>query len=189
MDASEKLKKVYKRQNAHIVEHYDRQTVTMPKGTKDRIKAHGESVNGFINRLIAAELERLEASVDPQQIKPKAAAVDPAQIEPEKVTQGTAAPEKVPSLEELQELLNAKREERAAVPEEIKRPETDEDEEPRAILAPAEPQSVTDAPGLSVRELAERAKTTVRDEEAKREAARQKSEAENAVAEMLKNRS
>lgn len=40
----------------------DRVSVAMPKGRKDEIKAHaerrGESVNGFINRIIDEAMER-----------------------------------------------------------------------------------------------------------------------------------
>ena len=185
MDANDRLKAIYKRQNAHIMDHYDRISVTVPKGTKDRIKAHGETVNGFINRLIAAELERLEAgtaATDPQQAPdhdPDVFTVPASDLEPI-----TAKP--APTLEELQEILNAKKEERAQLPEEVKHPEPEEEEPEQE---PAEPESVTDAPAISIRELAERARQTVKAEEAKREAARQKSDAENAVAEMLKNRS
>lgn len=43
-------------------ENVDRVNLTMPKGRKDEIKAHaaaqGESVNSFINRAIAHEMER-----------------------------------------------------------------------------------------------------------------------------------
>ncbi len=45
-------------------EAYDRINLTVPKGEKEMIKAAadqtGESVNGFIWRLIQAELDRLE---------------------------------------------------------------------------------------------------------------------------------
>lgn len=48
-------------QNKHIAEHYDRLTITVRKGVKERIKElTGESVNGYVNRLIAEDLERLE---------------------------------------------------------------------------------------------------------------------------------
>ena len=56
----EKLNASYKKQNEAIKEKYDRVSVTLPKGTKDRIQARGETVNGYINRLILADLERLE---------------------------------------------------------------------------------------------------------------------------------
>ena len=37
---------------------YDHITIAAPKGTKDAIQASGQSVNGYINKLIAADLER-----------------------------------------------------------------------------------------------------------------------------------
>lgn len=60
--AVERARKQYARQNKFLAENYDRQTVTLKKGTKDRIKATGESVNGFINRLVMAELDRIEGN-------------------------------------------------------------------------------------------------------------------------------
>ena len=53
-----------KRQNEHIKENYDRVSVTLPKGTKERIKTKGESINGFIIRSVLAELERLEGKAE-----------------------------------------------------------------------------------------------------------------------------
>lgn len=42
--------------NKYVKEKYDRILLTMPKGQKDKIKTHansmGESVNGFISRAI-----------------------------------------------------------------------------------------------------------------------------------------
>lgn len=40
--------------------HYDRVLVKFPKGTKERIQATGETVNGFINRAVAERLEKQE---------------------------------------------------------------------------------------------------------------------------------
>ncbi len=48
-----KLKKQYARQNKYTKEHYDRVSVTLPKGTKERIKATGKTVNGFITTAVA----------------------------------------------------------------------------------------------------------------------------------------
>ena len=67
MDEKEKqkldnLNKRYKKQNEAIAEKYDRVSATLPKGTKKRIDALGLSVNGLINSLVLAELERLENS-------------------------------------------------------------------------------------------------------------------------------
>ena len=56
--AKEKLEKIYKRQNEYIKNSFDRVSITLPKGTKERIKETGESINGFINRVVLAELLR-----------------------------------------------------------------------------------------------------------------------------------
>ena len=49
-------------QNDYISRAYDRINLTVPKGQKDIIKAHadsmGESVNGFISRAIENQMER-----------------------------------------------------------------------------------------------------------------------------------
>ncbi len=49
-------------QNRYIEKAYDRINLTVPKGHKDKIKAHaqqrGESVNGFIGRAIEETMER-----------------------------------------------------------------------------------------------------------------------------------
>lgn len=51
-----------KAQNKYIAKAYDRINLTVPKGDKDKIKTHaesmGESVNGFINRAIEETMER-----------------------------------------------------------------------------------------------------------------------------------
>ena len=56
--AKEQLEKMYKRQNEYIKNSFDRVSITLPKGTKERIKQTGESINGFINRVVLAELLR-----------------------------------------------------------------------------------------------------------------------------------
>ena len=59
LKALENQKKQYQRQNSWINENYERQTVTLPKGTRDRIKATGApSVNGYINKLVADDLTK-----------------------------------------------------------------------------------------------------------------------------------
>lgn len=60
-EAKERLEKQYKRQNEYIKNNYDRMTVTLPKGTKERIKERGESVNGLVNRLISEYLDGTES--------------------------------------------------------------------------------------------------------------------------------
>ena len=56
----ENLKKRYKKQNEAIANKDDRVSATLPKGTTERIKALGLTVNGLINDLVLAELDRLE---------------------------------------------------------------------------------------------------------------------------------
>lgn len=61
LKALERQQKTYKRQNEWTASHYERQTVTMPLGTKDRLKAVGvSSFNGYINELIQEDLKRRE---------------------------------------------------------------------------------------------------------------------------------
>lgn len=42
--------------------NYDNVRVLLPKGTKDRIKATGATVNGFINRCVLSQLDSIEQS-------------------------------------------------------------------------------------------------------------------------------
>lgn len=55
-------------QNKWIAKAYDRINLTVPKGQKDEIQAHaaarGESVNAFINRSIANQIERDREEVE-----------------------------------------------------------------------------------------------------------------------------
>jgi hypothetical protein len=60
----ERQQRRIKRQNEHIKENYDRVSITLPKGTKERIKAKGETVNGYITRLVIADLGQEEAKTD-----------------------------------------------------------------------------------------------------------------------------
>ena len=66
----EKYKQRIKRQNEKIKQDYDRASVTLPKGTKDRIQALGYTVNGFLNSIVLAELGKLEAEA-PQAVQPE----------------------------------------------------------------------------------------------------------------------
>ena len=58
--AIETLQKRYKRQNDYIKNSFDRVSITLPKGTKDRIKANGYSINGLINELVIGWLNEQE---------------------------------------------------------------------------------------------------------------------------------
>lgn len=94
----EKYKQRIKRQNEKIKQDYDRASVTLPKGTKDRIQALGYTVNGFLNAIVLAELEKLEAEA-PQ-------AVQPAQPETIKEEQPEQAQPKADPPEDVAELNN-----------------------------------------------------------------------------------
>ncbi len=56
----EKYKQRIKRQNNKIKEDYDRVSATLPKGTIDRIKALGLTINGVINDSVLSFLECME---------------------------------------------------------------------------------------------------------------------------------
>ena len=62
--AGENKKSEYR--NAWIAEKLDRVNLTMPKGQKDAVRAHaeslGESLNAFINRAITETMERDNAA-------------------------------------------------------------------------------------------------------------------------------
>ncbi len=51
-----RTKQQYKRQNERIKEYYDRVSIALPKGTKERIRKKGETLNGYITRLVLADL-------------------------------------------------------------------------------------------------------------------------------------
>ena len=56
----ENYKSRVKRQNEKAKENYDRISVMLPKGTKDRIQAQGLTINGFVNQLVLEKLDALE---------------------------------------------------------------------------------------------------------------------------------
>ena len=71
MPMSEAKRQANKKWNdANMKDRYDRIQVVVSKGKKDMIqlcaKSQGESVNGLINRLIDAELERMERLSSPE---------------------------------------------------------------------------------------------------------------------------
>lgn len=45
-----------KRQNESFKERFEKITISVPIGTKNRIRAKGESLNGYINKLIDRDL-------------------------------------------------------------------------------------------------------------------------------------
>ena len=56
----ENYKSRVKRQNEKAKENYDRISVMLPKGTKDRIQGPGLTINGFVNQLVLDKLDELE---------------------------------------------------------------------------------------------------------------------------------
>lgn len=164
-NAEEKLKGIYKRQNEHIAEHYDRVNAILPKGYKERIRATGQTLNAFIAQAVKAELERLEGQSPQPAPLPQASTV----LDPE--PQPQQAPQEIePALVELQAELQSRRAER----EQIKT---------------REGTTATDPQPLSVREVAEHTRQTAKEEAEKRAKAAQPTAQELAVAELLKRRS
>ena len=58
MEALERQTKQFKRQNEFIKNNYDRVSVTLPKGTKDRIKQTGETTNNYIKNAVLSALDK-----------------------------------------------------------------------------------------------------------------------------------
>ncbi len=63
-DAKKTLTNQYKRQNTFIKDNYDRVSITLPKGTKEKIKASGYSINGLINELVSDFLDQQEKTTE-----------------------------------------------------------------------------------------------------------------------------
>lgn len=42
---------------SYEADNYDKVLIRLPKGTKARVQATGETINGFVNRLVKAELD------------------------------------------------------------------------------------------------------------------------------------
>ena len=58
--ALDRQRKQYARQNDYIKNNFERVSITLPKGTKDKIKKTGQTVNGFINNVVKKELDKKE---------------------------------------------------------------------------------------------------------------------------------
>lgn len=59
-----KTSEAQRRAVANYQEKIDRVNCRFPKGTKQRIEATGESINGFIIRSVLADLDRLEVKTE-----------------------------------------------------------------------------------------------------------------------------
>lgn len=92
-EIAEKARERAKKQNEAAKNNWDCISCRLPKGTKDRIQALGYTVNGFLNSIVLAELERLEAEA-PQTAQPEAAKEE----QPEQAQQKADAPEDVEEL-------------------------------------------------------------------------------------------
>lgn len=84
-----KLQKKYARQNEYTNNHYDRVSVVLPKGAKERIKATGDTVNNFIatavmNRLLEIEEDGapVETPAPVKEEKPMPEPKETAAVEP-----------------------------------------------------------------------------------------------------------
>lgn len=92
-EIAEKARKRAKKQNEAAKNNWDCISCRLPKGTKDRIQALGYTVNGFLNIIVLAELERLEAEA-PQTAQPETAKEE----QPEQAQPKADAPEDVAEL-------------------------------------------------------------------------------------------
>jgi len=83
------LNRQYKQKNKYIAANYDRIGIVTPKGTKDRIKAlTGQTINNYINELIAEDLKRREAAEDPEHNLQESRPEGP-EAKPQEAPQGT----------------------------------------------------------------------------------------------------
>lgn len=117
----ERYKARMKRQNDAIKENYDRISATLPKGTIDRIKALGLTINGVANDAILSFLECAEecaqtAAEEPENFQNAKVTTEPA--EPHKMLEEEPKPQETPKTgekteaeqwAELQIRLDAKR--------------------------------------------------------------------------------
>lgn len=69
-DMLDKYKERIKRQNNKIKEDYDRVSATLPKGTIERIKALGLTINGVINDSVLSFLECAEVAAQERLTQP-----------------------------------------------------------------------------------------------------------------------
>lgn len=92
-EIAEKARERAKKQNEAAKNNWDCISCRLPKGTKDRIQALGYTVNGFLNIIVLAELEKLEAEA-PQTAQPETVKEE----QPEQAQQKADAPEDVEEL-------------------------------------------------------------------------------------------
>ena len=113
----ERLTERYKKNNEKIKQNYDRVSIALPKGTKDRIKATGDTLNNFIINAVMEKLKAAEADLQqaaqetpggPEEGttagSPDTARREPVE-DPETCTKGTDAPQPINPGDNLQNML------------------------------------------------------------------------------------
>lgn len=150
MKKLKKLNERYNKQNKAIREKYDRVSATLPKGTIDRIRNLGLSVNGVINKSVLSflecmeeehkeELERLEAPTEHDETHQ----IEPLEEQSEETTQKEPNPEDVANndskanpmtLAEAQALLDRKRAEQKEREEMLEKARQERKEQEKAEM-------------------------------------------------------
>lgn len=109
-----KYKERVRKQNEKTKEKYDKVTALLPKGTIERIKSLGLSINGAINESLIAYLECFEEDIDSPDIPQQH-----AQEQQEEVL-NDSLPEQEWTVEMVQAMLDAKRAEQDSHAEELR---------------------------------------------------------------------
>lgn len=148
-----KLKKLnarYNKQNKAIREKYDRVSATLPKGTIDRIRNLGLSVNGVINKSVLSflecieeerkeELERLEAPTEHEETHQ----IEPLDEQAEETTQEEPNQEEVSNndskanpvtLDDVQALIDQKRAKQKELEEMLEKARQERKEQEKAEM-------------------------------------------------------
>lgn len=132
----DKQKERVKTQNEKAKENWDTVSCRLPKGTKDRIKALGLTVNGVINESVLTyldcmeeEQEQPEEPTKQPQTKPITKPTEEVPQEQPKEPQKAHREPTLEELQELQELINQKKAEQGINSEQI--PEGEEKEKLR----------------------------------------------------------
>ena len=150
MKKLKKLNERYNKQNKAIREKYDRVSATLPKGTIDRIRNLGLSVNGVINKSVLSflecieeerktELERLEAPTEQEETHQ----IRPLEEQAEGTTREEQNPEEVANngskanpmtLAEAQAILDRKRAEQKEREEMLEKARQEKKEQEKAEM-------------------------------------------------------
>lgn len=133
----DKLRIRIRKQNEASKDNWDAISCKLPKGTKDRIKKHGYTVNGLINEAVKIFLDALEETEEPE--------LEPDQPEPVAVPEPEKPVKKQSmSLAELQKLIDEKRSENDARKERIEKAKEAQKEFEREETYRRDPDRKTD---------------------------------------------